>query len=104
MRMIFSLLGLLIVVAIIGVLAKTQLKSVISLPVVPQISNQSTANPALVKPPANVAGQSQQMQTQVKDQVNDAMKAAAEAREKALESGNNDKNNDKAVDKTGSAY
>ncbi len=90
MRMIFSLVGLLIVVAIIGVMAKKQLSAVATLPA----ATSSTSTPA------NIAEQSKQMQTQVKDQVNEAMKAAAEARDKALESGNNDK----PVDKTGSAY
>ena len=94
MRMIFSLIGLLIVVAIVGILAKKQLSAVTQLPVTaaPTTSNSTT--------PANIAEQSKQMQTQVKDQLNEAMKAASEAREKALESGNNDK----PVDKTGSAY
>jgi UPF0716 family protein affecting phage T7 exclusion len=79
MRLIFSLVGLLMVVAIVGVLAKKQLSAAT---------------------PANISEQSKQMQTQVKDQVNEATKAAAEAREKALDSGNSDK----PVDKTGSAY
>ncbi len=95
MRMIFSLIGLLIVVAIVGILAKKQLvccNSITDATAVP-ITMQSTT-------PANIAEQSKQMQTQVKDQLNEAMKAASEAREKALESGNNDK----PVDKTGSAY
>lgn len=90
MRMIFSLVGLLIVVAIIGFVAKNQLFAVATVPA----ATSSTATPA------NIAEQSKQMQTQVKDQVNEAMKAAAEARDKALESSNNDK----PVDKTGSAY
>ena len=94
MRMIFSLIGLLIVVAIVGFLAKSQLSAVTQLPSATSVnSNASTA-------PANIAEQSKQMQTQVKDQLNEAMKAAAEAQQKALESGNNDK----PVDKTGSAY
>lgn len=86
MRMIFSLLGLLIVVAIIGVLAKTQLKSVASLPVVPQVSGQMVTNPAV--PPASIAEQSQQIQQiqqQVKDQIGQAMEAAAAARAQALD-------------------
>ena len=90
MRMIFSLVGLLIVVAIIGVMAKKQLSAVATLPA----ATSSTSTPA------NIAEQSKQMQTQVKDQVNEAMKAATESREKALENGNNDK----PADKTGSAY
>jgi hypothetical protein len=83
MRMIFSLISLLIVVAIVGILAKKQLSSVTQLPAV-------TA-------PANIAEQSKQIQTQVKDQMNEAFKGAAEVREKALENGTTDA-------KTGSAY
>ena len=94
MRMIFSLIGLLVVVAIVGVLAKKQLSAVTQLPTPASSSASATATPA------NIAEQSKQMQTQVKDQINDAMKATAEARDKALESGNGDK----PTDKTGSAY
>ena len=94
MRIIFSLISLLIVVAVIAILAKKQLSAVTQLPntAAPTTSNSAT--------PANIAEQSKQMQTQVKDQLNEAMKSAAAAREKAMESGNNDK----PVDKTGSAY
>jgi uncharacterized membrane protein YraQ (UPF0718 family) len=92
MRMIFSLVGLLIVVTIVGLIAKKQLTAVTQLP----NSTSSTATTT----PANIAEQSKQMQTQVKDQLNEAMKATAEAREKALENGNSDK----PVEKTGSTY
>lgn len=84
MRVIFSLISLLIVVAIVGILAKKQLSAV--------ATSAST--------PANTAEQSKQIQTQVKDQLNEAMKAAADAQQKALEGGNGDK----PADKTGSAY
>jgi Tfp pilus assembly protein PilE len=94
MRMIFSLIGLLIVLAIVGILAKKQLSSVTQLP----NAASTTAGPA------NITEQSKQMQQQVKDQVNEAMKAAAAARDKALEVGNTDKTADKPADKTGSAY
>ena len=87
MRMIFSLIGLLVVVAVIGVLAKNQLSAVSQLP-------------SPVPAAANIAEQSKQIQSQVKDQLNDAMKAAAEVRDKALDSGNPDK----PAEKTGSAY
>ena len=93
MRMIFSLVGLLIVLAIVGFLAKNQLSAVVTLPAV----TSTTATPANS---SNVSEQSKQMQAQVKEQVNEAMKTTAAAREKALESGNTDK----PVDKTGSAY
>lgn len=86
MRMIFSLIGLLVVVAIVGVLAKKQLSAVATLPAV--TSTTST--------PANIAEQSKQIQTQL----NEAMKATAEAQQKALDG----ENADKPADKTGSAY
>ena len=91
MRMIFSLIGLLIVLAIVGILAKNQLSAVSQLP--------STATPSTAAP-ANIAEPSKQMQSQVKEQVNDAMKAAAEARDKAV----NSSDTDKPAEKTGSAY
>jgi hypothetical protein len=91
MRMIFGLLGLLMVVAIMGFLAKTQLKSVTSLPAVSAISGQATSQPeklpdaAAMNPAANMAEQSKLMQQQVKDQIGQAMEAAAAARAQALE-------------------
>ena len=91
MRMIFSLVGLIIVVAIVGVLAKKQLSSVTQLP---------NAAPSSAANSGNIAEQSKQMQRQVKDRLNDATKAAADAREKALDNGNSDK----PAEKTGSAY
>lgn len=94
MRMIFSLISLLIVVAVIAILAKKQLSAVTQLPVTPAPTTSNSTTPA------NIAQQSKQMQTQVKEQVNEAMKAASEVREKALESGNTDK----PAEKTGSAY
>jgi uncharacterized membrane protein YraQ (UPF0718 family) len=97
MRMIFSLIGLLIVVAIVGFLAKSQLSAVTQLPNTAAPSANATSNSAT---PANIAEQSKQMQTQVKDQLNEAMKATAEAQQKALDSANTDK----PVEKTGSAY
>ncbi len=93
MRMIFSFVGLLIVVAIVAILSKNQLSAVGQLP------SQTTPSTSTA-PPANIAEQSKQIQGQVKDQVNDAMKAAAEARDKAVDSGNADK----PAEKTGSAY
>lgn len=91
MRMIFSLIGLLIVLAIVGILAKNQLSSVTQLPVTvaPAINHSTT--------PTNMVEQNKQMQTQVKDQMNEALKATTEVREKALENGTTDA-------KTGSAY
>ena len=74
MRMIFSLVSLLIVVAIVGILAKKQLGAVTQLPAnaVPASSHSTT--------PSNIVEQSKQMQTQVKDQIGAAMDAAAAAR------------------------
>ena len=94
MRMIFSLISLLLVVAVIAILTKKQLSAVTQLPaaVTPATNNSTTSS--------NIAEQSKQMQTQVKDQMNDVLKAAAESREKALDSGNADK----PAEKTGSAY
>ena len=94
MRMIFSLIGLLIVLAIVGFLAKSQLTSVTQTPTLAPSSTNTTATPA------NIAEQSKQIQTQVKDQVNEVMKSAADAQQKALDGGNTDK----AAEKTGSAY
>jgi competence protein ComGC len=91
MRMIFSLIGLLIVLAVVGFLAKTQLPVEAKLP---NLGSNST----------NLPEQGKQFQTQVKDQVIEAMKTAADAQQKALDSGNIDKNTDKPADKTGSAY
>lgn len=94
MRMIFSLISLLLVVAVIAILTKKQLSAVTQLPasVTPTTSNSTTSS--------NIAEQSKQIQTQVKDQINEALKAAAESREKALDTGNADK----PAEKTGSAY
>jgi hypothetical protein len=94
MRLIFSLIGLLIVVAIVGFLAKSQLSAVTQLPSATPVNAPATTTPA------NIAEQSKQMQSQVKDQVNEAMKAAADAQQKALDGANADK----PAEKTGSAY
>lgn len=65
MRMAFGLIALLIVLAIISVLAKHQLKAVqTAVPVVPGASEPASGN---------VAQQSRQMQQQVADQVNQMM-------------------------------
>lgn len=72
MRMIFSLVGLLIVVAIVGLIAKKQLSAVVTLPASAVTSTTAT--------PANIVEQNKQMQTQVKEQLDAAMQAAAAAR------------------------
>lgn len=81
MRMIFGLVSLLLVVAVIGILAKKQLNSVASLPAVPQTAtgSASSASPTATVP-SNVREQSQQMPQQVRDQIGQAMEAAAAAR------------------------
>lgn len=97
MRMIFSLLGLLVVVAIVGILTKKQLSTVTQLP--NQLPNSATSN-ARPATPGNSAEQRKQIQEQVKDQLNEAMKAAAEGQQKAIESGSGEK----PAEKMGSAY
>lgn len=72
MRMIFSLIGLLVVVAIVGLIAKKQLSAVATLPASAVTSTTAT--------PANIVEQNKQMQTQVKEQLDAAMQAAAAAR------------------------
>ena len=72
MRMIFGVLSLLLVVAIVGFLAKKQLASVneIKVPSVNASGTAGTAGPT-INPSGNVQQQSQQIQQQ--------FKAAAEA-------------------------
>lgn len=91
MRMIFSLISLLFVVAIVGFLVKKQLSTVTQLP---NTAPSSTASSG------NIAEQSKQVQQQVIDQLNEAMKSAAQAQQKALDGGNADQ----PAEKTGSAY
>jgi hypothetical protein len=68
MRIVFGLMGLVVVLAIVGILSKKQLGSVsnIKLP-------QTTEAPVTVDPNASVKAQSQQIQNQVKQQVENAM-------------------------------
>lgn len=80
MRMIFGLMSLLLIVAVVGILAKKQLSAVTNLPTATGTGNSATS--ATSAPAANVAEQSQQMQ-QVKDQISQAMEAAAVARAQA---------------------
>jgi hypothetical protein len=71
MRAIFSVLGLLVVVAVIGMLAKKQLQSVSSLQPIPS-ANSSTALPA-TPPDATVQQQSLEIQQRVKKSVEEAL-------------------------------
>lgn len=71
MKAIFSILGLLIVVAITGFLAKKQLNSVSEVTVKPQDSSQISAPVTTLG--ANAQRQSQQIQQQVKQSLEAAM-------------------------------
>jgi hypothetical protein len=79
MRMIFGLMGLLIVVAIVGMLAKSQLSAVTQLPNSAPVGKSANAGAA------NIAEQNRQMQAQLKDQLNAASEAAEAARSKLEE-------------------
>jgi phosphoribosylcarboxyaminoimidazole (NCAIR) mutase len=98
MRMIFGLIGLLIVVAIVGLLARSQLSAVTQLPNSAPVGKSANAGAA------NIAEQNRQMQAQVKDQLNEALKAATESQQKALNRDLDSANTDKPAEKTGSAY
>jgi hypothetical protein len=73
MKAIFGIAGLLVVLAIVGVLVKTQLK-----PSTSSVAPTAAAAGVTIKPAdgATPAQASQQVQQQVKDQVNAAMQAA----------------------------
>ena len=82
MRMIFSMLGLLLVLAVVAIGAKKQLHSVTTLPAV------SPATPAGAQPSnasVNNREQSQQLQQQVQQQLQQAMEAASQSRAQADE-------------------
>jgi hypothetical protein len=70
MRMIFGVLSLLVALAIVGYLAKTQLKAVTVAPV--------AGVPAAQAPAATPAQQSQQIQRQVQDDIARAMQQGAD--------------------------
>lgn len=70
MRMIFGVLSLLVVLAVVGYLAKTQLKAVAVTPVPGASVMQTTA--------ATPAQQSQQSQRQVRDDIARAMQQGAD--------------------------
>lgn len=69
MRILFSLAGLLVVLAIVAWLAKTQLKAV-----VPAIQ---TAPPAAAAPTPTVAEQSRQAQRQIQQDIGRALEQGA---------------------------
>lgn len=72
MRAIVGVLGLLIVLAVVGLLAKTQLGSMGTKPAAP---NTSGVTMPVVTPDATPQQQSQQVQQQVKQSVEGAMQA-----------------------------
>jgi hypothetical protein len=71
MRIMFGLMGLVVVLAIVGILSKKQLSAVSNIKV-----PQTTEVPVTVDPNASVKAQSQQIQDQVKQQVENAMQQA----------------------------
>ena len=73
MRAVFSIVGLLVVLAIVGVLAKKQLAATHA-PMVPAL--QVPGQPAQPAPTGNVREQSQQIQQQFKQQLDAAMQQA----------------------------
>jgi len=70
MRMIFGVLGLLVVLAIVGTIARKQLQAVKALP-----GTAPTA--AAASAPGNVAQQSRDLQNQVKQDVNALLQQGA---------------------------
>ncbi len=78
MRIMFGLMGLVVVLAVVGILSKKQLGAVSNITV-----PQTTEVPMTVDPNASVKAQSQQIQNQVKQQLENAMQQARpEAQEK----------------------
>ena len=73
MRAVFGLVGLVVVLAIVGLLAKKQLSATRA--PVPALQTAPRADPASA-PPVTVRDQSQQIQQQVKQQVEGLMQQA----------------------------
>lgn len=71
MRALFGILGLLVVVAVVGVLANKQLHSVSDIQPIPQVGSPATL-PATT-PGATVQQQSLQIQQQVKKSVEESL-------------------------------
>jgi hypothetical protein len=72
MRVIFGLVGLVVVLAIVATLAKKQLGAVSDI----KVPQPAGATAPVADPNANVRQQSQQIQQQVKKSVEDAMQQA----------------------------
>ena len=81
MRSIFGVLSLLIVVAIIGVLAKKQMTSINEIKL-PAVTGSPAGVAIKVDPNATVQQQSQQIQQQYKQAIDAAIKARPEGDEK----------------------
>lgn len=71
MRAIFSILSLLVVVALVGMLAKKQLHAVSDIPAL--APTNTPGNRPVTAPEANVQQQSLQIQQQVKKSVEEAL-------------------------------
>ena len=80
MRALFSLLGILVVLLIIGLLIKTMLGSGATGAAPAAIANQASGGSITLKvdPQANAAVQSQQLQEQIKSQVEKTQQEAAQ--------------------------
>ncbi|RZJ12482.1 MAG: hypothetical protein EON50_11270 [Acidovorax sp.] len=77
MRAVFGLVGLVVVLAVVGVLAKKQLSAVRTpVPSLQTAPAGSAAAPASAVPAATVRDQSQQIQQQVKQQMEGLMQQA----------------------------
>ena len=80
MRALFSMLGILVVLLIIGLLIKTMLGSGATGAAPAAIANQASGGSITLKvdPQANAAVQSQQLQEQIKSQIEKTQQEAAQ--------------------------
>jgi hypothetical protein len=78
MRIIFGLVGLVVVLVIVSSLTKKQMSAVSDI----KVPLQGTAVPVAVDPNASVKAQSQQIQQQVKQSVENALQQARPVDEK----------------------
>lgn len=77
MRGVFGIVGLLVTLAIVGILVKKQLHTTTSMPVVPTVPAVAGSSAPAVNPNATVQQQSQQIQQQYKQAVEGAIQPAA---------------------------
>ena len=75
MRALFSIVSLLVVLAIVGILAAKQMKTA-----APTLDRAASSVPGLAAPTGNVREQSQQLQQRVKSDVSKALEQGAAAR------------------------